>query len=322
MRDPSDGGCRSGCFGAGGLSQAGCRVTALPLSTVAAPPRLAIVRVLIAGATGVLGSRLLPALVSAGHTVVGTTRHADRRRAILDAGGEPVAMDALDPASVAEAIAAARPDAIVHLLTDLSGRDWAGNARLRVEGTANLVDGALEAGVDRMIAESVSWRYEPGERPATEDEPAAVDPVTGGPVYAPVESLDRDLARMPHGTVLRYGLLYGAGTWYAPDGMLTREAGAGRVVATTDHTSWIHVDDAVAATVLALDWPAGAVNVVDDDPSRLADWGPVLAERGGYTSDALELVAGAPGRAADNRLARSLGWTPSHPTWRDGLGLD
>ena len=278
-------------------------------------------RVLIAGATGVLGSRLLPALVATGHEVIGTSRRPDRHRAIREAGGEPVAMDALDPASVAATIAAARPDAIVHLLTDLSGLDWAGNARLRVEGTANLVDGALEAGVDRMIAESVSWRYEPGDRPATEDEPPAIDPVTGGPVYAPVESLDRDLARMPHGTVLRYGLLYGPGTWYAPGGMLTREAGAGRGVATTDHTSWLHVDDAVAATVLALDWPARPVNVVDDDQSRLAEWGPVLAERGGYTGDALELVAGAPGRAADNGLARSLGWTPSRPTWRDGLGL-
>ena len=278
-------------------------------------------RVLIAGGTGVLGSRLLPALVAAGHEVIGTSRRPDRHQAIRDTGGEPVAMDALDPGSVAGAIAAARPDAIVHLLTDLSGLDWAGNARLRVEGTANLVDGALEAGVNRMIAESVSWRYEPGDRPATEGEPPALDPVTGGPVYAPVESLDRDLARMPHGTVLRYGLLYGVDTWYAPDGMLTREAGAGRVVATTDHTSWLHVDDAVAAAVLALDWPAGPVNVVDDDPSRLAEWGPVLAERAGYTGDALELVAGAPGRAADNGLARSLGWTPSHPTWRDGLGL-
>jgi nucleoside-diphosphate-sugar epimerase len=299
----------------------GCRGATLPLSAAVTRPRLASVRVLIAGATGVLGSRLLPALVSAGHEVTGTSRRVDRHRDIREAGGEPVAMDALDADSVARAIAAARPDVIVHLLTDLSGRDWAGNARVRVEGTTNLVDAALDAGVDRMIAESVSWRYQPDDRPATEDEPAAVDPVTGGPVYAPVESLDRDLERMPHGTVLRYGLLYGPGTWYAPDGMLSREAGAGRVVATTDRTSWIHVDDAVAATVLALGWPAGPVNVVDDDPCLLADWGPVLAERGGYTGDALELVAGAPGRAADNGLARSLGWTPSHPTWRDGLGL-
>lgn len=278
-------------------------------------------RVLIAGATGVLGSRVVPALVAAGHDVVGTTRRPDRHRAIRDGGGEPVAMDALDPASVAQAIATAQPDAIVHLMTDLSGLDWAGNARLRVEGTTNLVDAAVDAGIERMIAESISWRYQPGDRPAIEDEPSATDPVTGGPVYAPVESLDRDLARMPHGTVLRYGLLYGPGTWYAPDGMLTREAGAGRVVATTDHTSWVQVDDAVAATVLALDWPAGPVNVVDDDPCRLDEWGPVLAARAGYTGDALELVARAPGRAADNGLARSLGWSPSHRTWREGLGL-
>ena len=278
-------------------------------------------RVLVAGATGVLGSRVVPALVAAGHEVIGTTRRPDRHAAIRDRGGEPVAMDALHPDSVAHAIAQVRPDAVVHLLTDLAGLDWAGNARLRVEGTTNLVDAALGAGVDRMVAESISWRYQPGDRPATEDEPSAVDPATGGPVYAPVESLDRDLARMPHGTVLRFGLLYGPGTWYAADGMLTQAAGAGRVVATTDHTSWVHVDDAVAAVVLALDWPAGPVNVVDDDPCVLADWGPVLAQRGGYTGDALELVANAPGRAADNGLARSRGWAPSHPTWRDGLGL-
>ncbi|UOE45716.1 NAD-dependent epimerase/dehydratase family protein [Agromyces larvae] len=277
-------------------------------------------RILVAGATGVLGSRVLPRLVADGHDVFGTTRSRARFPIVAATGARPIAMDAFEADSVAAAIGVARPDAIVHLLTDLAARDFANSARLRVEGTANLVDAALAAGVERMVAESISWVGEPGDEPAAEDVPFAVDRASGAPAYAAVESLEREIARMPRGTVLRYGLLYGAGTWYAADGPSTRDAGRGAVRATTDRTSWVHADDAAAATVLALGWEAAVVHVADDEPTRLAEWGPVLARRAGFAGDP-ELGAAAPGRAVDNALARSLGWTPAHPDWRDGLGL-
>jgi nucleoside-diphosphate-sugar epimerase len=277
-------------------------------------------RILIAGATGVLGSRLTARLRMARHAVVGTTRSRERFGLIEAAGGEPVVMDALDREAVHDVVAGVRPDVIVHELTDLTGFDFAASDRLRVEGTPNLVDAALAAGVGRMIAQSISWTYEPADDPARESEPFAVDAVTGEHPHAPVEVLEREVARMPVGTVLRYGLFYGPGTWYAADGAYTRKAAVGEVVATADNTSWVHVDDAVDATVLALDWPSGPVNVVDDEPCRLADWGPVLARRAGFEG-APSLTPRAPGRAADNGLARSRGWVPAHPDWRPGLGL-
>ena len=220
--------------------------------------RLSRMRILIAGATGVLGSRLTARLRTAGHAVVGTTRSRERFGLIEAAGGEPVVMDALDREAVHDVVAGVGPDVIVHELTDLAGFDFAASDRLRVEGTPNLVDAALAAGVGRMIAQSISWTYAPADDPARESEPFAVDAVTGEHPHAPVEVLEREVARMPVGTVLRYGLFYGPGTWYAADGAYTRRAATGEVVATTDRTSWVHVDDAVDATVLAPGLAVGA----------------------------------------------------------------
>jgi len=256
------------------------------------------VRILLIGATGVLGAPAARALAGAGHEVSGTSRSA-RKLAALEADGiRGVAVDLLDRSSVDAAIAACRPDAIVHLATDLADLDYAGNATLRTDGTRILVDAALAAGVGRVIAESVSW---------TVDDPA-------------VASLEREVARVPVGVVLRFGLLYGVGTWYAPDGAFTARAATGAVAGIMPVTNWVHVDDAVAAVRPALDWPAGAVDLVDDEPAELLDWATVLARRAGFDGDVQATVRGE-GRVTDNRAARSLGWTPSRPTWRDGLGL-
>ncbi|PJJ73620.1 nucleoside-diphosphate-sugar epimerase [Diaminobutyricimonas aerilata] len=276
-------------------------------------------RILVAGASGVIGRRLLPALVLAGHEVHGTTRREERIERIQASGAHGMLLDALDGDAVHAAVREVHPDVVIHQLTDLAQLDFAGNARVRTDGTRHLVDAALAVGVERMVAQSIAWAYRPGATPADESTPLDLDDEgTGRRTYPSIAGLEAQVARMPVGVVLRYGLFYGPGTWYAPDGALAEQARQGRVTPTTDMTSWVHVDDAVAATVLAVEWPAGAVNVVDDDPAPAAEWAPIFCR--GFGAELRELSpAPAPGRAASNALARSRGWAPEHPTWRESL---
>lgn len=273
-------------------------------------------RILVAGATGVLGSRVVRGLSSVGHVVYGTSRRPERAAA-LGAGATGLVMDALDRASVEAAFEEARPEAVVHLLTDLARSDFGANARLRVEGTANLVAAASAAGVGRMVAESIAWAYEPGETPAGEDEPLARDAATGEAAFASVEALEAAVLGLPEGVVLRCGLLYGPGTWYGPSGDQVAALRAGRFVATTAWTSFVQVDDAAEATLAALSWPAGAYNVVDDEPAHVREWGPLLAEAAGVPG--VVPAARSEGRPASNARAKALGWEPRHPSWRTGL---
>jgi nucleoside-diphosphate-sugar epimerase len=241
-------------------------------------------------------------------------------------------MDAFDRTSVEQAVEQSAPQAVIHELTDLAGFDFAGNAQLRIDGTENLVAACEGAGVTRMVAQSISWTYEPGPDPASEDTPLARDPTTGVPLFAAVEALEQAVLRLPEGVVLRYGLFYGPGTWYACDGPEAARAREGVVAATTARTSFIHIDDAVSATIAALGWPPGAVNVVDDDPTDVAERGPLYIEAAGGTSGtsgtggtsgtsgtSAIIDARAEGRTADNARARALGWRPAHPSWRDSL---
>jgi nucleoside-diphosphate-sugar epimerase len=277
-------------------------------------------RVLVAGGTGVLGARIVRRLVEVGHHVFATTRRTERTASIEEDGATPLLMDALVPGDVTRAVEAARPDVIIHELTDLAALDFAASARLRVEGTANLVAAADASGVDHMIAQSIAWAYEPGDGPADETVPLA-RAEDGSPAFAAIESLEAAVRSLGHGVVLRYGMLYGPGTWYAPkDGMYYRRAREGEVEATTAWTSFVHVDDAAEATVEALAWPPGVVNIVDDAPTHVDEWGPALVTAAGGVVSSLSVRA--EGRTASNALAKSLGWNPRHPSWRDSWAQD
>jgi nucleoside-diphosphate-sugar epimerase len=267
-------------------------------------------RILLAGGSGVIGSRLIPALVAAGHDVVATTRREENLPRLRALGARGVVADAYDAQRLATVTADAAPDVVVHQLTDLAAYDVDANARLRREGTANLVAATRAAGCDRMIVQSIAWVFPPGRTPATEE-----DPIVPGTAVDDMENLVRGL---PHATVLRYGMLYGPGTWYEPGGRIARAVTAGEVPSAPAITPFVHVDDAVTATVQSLGWPDGTYHVVDDEPAPTSAWLPVLAAALGVAAPPVPGPDPA-GRLVSNAKARAQGWTPAHPRWRDGF---
>jgi len=271
--------------------------------------------ILFAGATGVVGRRMVPLLVADGHRVTGLTRSAGRAEALRALGAEPVVADVVDRAALVAAVRAAAPEVVVHQLTDLAAADLQANARLRVVGTRNLVDAAHAAGVRRIVAQSVAFGYEDGPFPATEDTPLRPD-------LRGVPELESAAAELPEWVVLRYGLFYGPDTWYAPDGMMAERARAGALVADDSVTSFVHIDDAAIAAVAALSWPSGPVNVCDDEPAAGRDWVPAFCAAVGAPAPPRSASRTAGARGADNRRARELGWEPGHPSWRDGFAAD
>ncbi|WP_433229454.1 NAD-dependent epimerase/dehydratase family protein [Actinomadura formosensis] len=273
-------------------------------------------KILLAGATGVVGRRLIPLLVQAGHEVAGTTRRTERTGLLGDLGATPVVVDMLHGPAVRKAVAQVRPDIVIHQLTDLSEEDFAANSRLRIAGTRNLVDAAKAAGVETMIAQSIAWLYVPGDTAAVETDPLDSSLLP----YEGVAALEEAVGEMPHGVVLRYGALYGPGTWYAPDGAIAERVRAGSLRPTPSWTSFVHADDAASAALAALDWPAGAVNIVDDEPATTADWLPVYsAALGAPTPGSAGRHAAATGRPVSNAKALGLGWKPQVASWRAGF---
>lgn len=304
-------------------------------------------KVFVAGASGALGRPLVRQLIAAGHAVTGMTRREERAEEIRAAGATAVVCDAFDAEALRVAVAAAAPEAVVHALTAIPERiDWkadplAATNRVRTEGTRNLIDAAAAAGARRIVAESVAFLYAPrGEWVKDED----ADLFVGGPepFGAAVDALvdlERQVLKAEdmEGVVLRFGNFYGPGTAFAADGSQADEARRGRLPIVGKGTgtfSFIHVEDAAAATVAALEGDVtGTFNVVDDEPAPMREWVPVYAEAlrakrprrvpawlagllvgRGVARNAVEL------RGASNAKAkRDLGWQPRYPSWRHGF---
>jgi nucleoside-diphosphate-sugar epimerase len=278
--------------------------------------------VLLAGATGAIGRALVPRLLAAGHHVTGITRTERGAQQLRGQGATAVVADVLDPAALAAATAGTAPTVVMHQLTDLGAGDLAANAALRRSGTRNLVDVARELGVRRIVAQSICWAYRPGGRPAEEDE--ALDLDADEPrrtSVAGVAALEAAVRELPDHVVLRYGLLYGPGTWYSPGGAQAGAARAGALPAAPDVSSFVHVDDAAAAAVAALDWPTGAVNVCDDEPAPGTEWVPAFCRAvGAAPPPTIDRPRAGFARGADNRHARKdLGWEPRWTSWRSGF---
>jgi nucleoside-diphosphate-sugar epimerase len=278
-------------------------------------------KIFIAGAAGVIGRRLIPLLVASGYSVIGTTRQAEKGQVLQQLGAVPVVVDVFDRADLHKIVREAQPDVVIHQLTDLSARDFAANTRIRQEGTRNLVDAARAAGVSRLIAQSISWVYVPGEGPADESVPLDSEaPLPRRVTIEGVQALEQAVMEMEEGIVLRYGLLYGPGTWYAPDGPVAEQVRRGQLPADKGVTSFLHVDDAAQAALQALNWPRGIVNVVDDEPAPATTWLPVYAATLGAPAPSVSEGKPPFARGATNTKARNLlNWRPIYPSWREGF---
>lgn len=215
-------------------------------------------RVFLAGAGGVIGRQLTPLLVKVGHAVTGTTRSADKADAIAALGATPVVVDVFDAAALMRAVKEVAPDVVIHQLTDLAfapgtphyAEGLARNAQLRMEGTRNLAAAAGAVGVTRLIAQSIAFIYKPAPGLRVESDPFNDDPAMATTVNA-VRVLEEEVLAMPEGIVLRYGFLYGPGTW-SPDKGLKPPA--------------VHVDAAAQACFLALTkGKPGLYNIAEDD---------------------------------------------------------
>jgi nucleoside-diphosphate-sugar epimerase len=307
------------------------------------------VKVLVAGATGVIGRRLVPHLLGAGHEVTAMVRSEDSARAAQQAGAHHVRADALDGAATMRAVTESAPEVLVHQLTSIPARidprrlerDFAVNDRLRSEGTRNLVAAAQACGARRLIAQSVAFAYAPGPHgtihgegdPLISDEQASKSFRRSARALRELESSVLGAG----GVVLRYGYFYGPGSAIARDGSMGEDVARRRVPVVGRGTgvwSFIHVDDAAAATVAALDrGRPGAYNIVDDEPARVSDWLPAFAAALGAPKPLrapkllARLAAGSYGVAvmtsaqgASNALAKAeLGWAPAYASWREGF---
>ncbi|WP_219413890.1 NAD-dependent epimerase/dehydratase family protein [Pseudonocardia nigra] len=282
-------------------------------------------RVFLAGSTGVVGRRLLPLLIADGHHVTALTRRPERAAGLRAAGAEPVVADARDGRALAAAVRDSAPDVVVHQLTDLGRADLTANSELRRVGTRHLVNAALDAGARRIVAQSIAWAYAGGDGPAAEDTPLDRDaPEPRRSTVHGVAALEEAVGEAPEWVVLRYGMFHGPGTWFAPDGVRAGDARAGRLVAKGDVTSFVHVDDAAAAAVAALNWPTGAVNICDDHPAAAYEWMPAFCAAVGAPPPPVDRGAERPAwaRGADNTRARTeLGWVAHHPCWRDAFAI-
>jgi nucleoside-diphosphate-sugar epimerase len=296
-------------------------------------------RVFVAGASGAIGTRLVRQLVDAGHDVIGTHNSRSNAERVRALGATPVLLDLLDPRAVLEAVLEAEPDAIIHQATALANarfgrnldRTFAQTNRLRTEGTDNLLAAAREAGVRRVLAQSfASLRYARRGGPVkTEEDPLDPTPPKGArATHAAMSHLDQAITDAG-GIALRYGGFYGA----ANDGLVEPVRKRQLPIVGNGDAIWsfIHLDDAAAATVLALDHDGPAVyNIVDDEPAPVREWLPVLASALGakpprHVPAWLGRLVGGEGavmeyRGASNAKAkRELGWTPRYASWREGF---
>ena len=309
-------------------------------------------RIFVAGATGAIGRPLVSALITAGHSVVGLTRTAAKAETIRRMGAEPVVADGLDAAAIHAAVLSARPDAIIHEMTDLTGatdlrhfnRAFASSNRLRTMGTDHLLSAAREIGVKRFIAQSYcGWPYaRSGVAIKTEADELDPDPPEElHPTLEAIRYLEHAVtsSSQPEGIVLRYGAFYGPDTGML-DHVMIEQIRHRRVPLIGDGGGWwsfVHVDDAAAATVRAVDRgkPGSIYNIVDDEPAEVREWLPALAQmldaKPPFHLPAwiARLVAGehmvsmmTQVRAGSNiKAKRDLDWEPVHPSWREGFSV-
>jgi nucleoside-diphosphate-sugar epimerase len=305
-------------------------------------------RVFVAGGSGAIGRRLVPQLVVSGHQVTATTTSAAKLDLLRKLGADGVVMDGLDAMSVGEAVAAAKPDAIVHEMTGLSfahagkpnfrhpERFGAVTNRLRTEGMDHLLAAAEATGVSHVVAQSVAiWPANRAGGLVTEEEalPPRELPAKMRIIAEPLRYVEDAVVRVG-GAALRYGGFYGPGGGVEDQLDLVRKRRLPIIGGGTGYFSWVHIDDAARATVLAVEQKArGVFNIVDDEPAPVSEWLPYLASCVGAKrplripkwlvrplAGQMGVAIMTEGRGFSNaRAKRELGWDLRYPSWRQGF---
>jgi nucleoside-diphosphate-sugar epimerase len=299
-------------------------------------------KILVVGASGAIGSRLLPQLIQRGHEVIGAHQSPASAQRVAALGATPQRLDLLDASAVRKAVLEHEPEAIVHEATSLAdakfGRNLdkalAGTSELRTKGTDALLAAAREAGVRRFVAQSVAfWRYarEGGPVKTEDDRLDPTPPAKTEQLFSAMSHVDQAVTEFG-GIALRYGAFYGA----ANDGLIepVRKRQVPIIGDGGGIFPWIHLEDAAAATALAVEHEGpGIYNIVDDDPAPVREWLPVLAQSLGakpprrlplwlarlLAGEALVVVFTEARGASNAKAKRDLGWTPRHPSWRQGF---
>jgi 2-alkyl-3-oxoalkanoate reductase len=304
--------------------------------------------VFVAGASGAIGRPLVDRLIAAGHEVVGMTRREGRAAEIRDAGADCVVCDVFDTEALTDAMTAAKPEVVVHELTSLParidprrGETYAATNRLRTEGTANLVAAARAAGARRFVSQSIAFIYAPVGPMVVAESAPVLEEISGHLGEGMAATLDGERQVLAadglEGLVLRYGYFYGPGTSFAPDGTMAEDVRRRRfpiVGSGEGRMSFVHVEDASAATVAACERGGpGVYNVCDDEPAPMREWIPVYAEVIGarrpfrvpvwlarvFAGKTLARMMTELRGASNAKAKRELGFEPRYPSWRQGF---
>ena len=277
-------------------------------------------KIFITGATGLIGTRLTKRLVEEGHEVAGFTTSERGKEKLERLNAKAYIGDILKADTIDAAIGDFRPEIIINQIIDLKNVDMAANTKVRIEGSKNLIDAAKKHDVKKVIAQSIAFMYEPGEGLANEetsldfnstgDRKVTVDGVVG---------LEEETARMDEYVVLRFGWLYGPGTWYGKDGMIYNQFMDGQVTLSDGVTSFVHLDDAVETSIQAIHFENGIYNVADDAPVKGSEFAEWYKEQLGVEPN-IDIQPAQPfERGVSNEKFKAQGGTLIYKTWKDGM---
>lgn len=281
-------------------------------------------KIFVTGATGVIGTNLIPALIEKGYEVGGMTTSKEKVASLQSLGATAYVGNVLEKAQVQAAFQDFQPDFVIHQVTALSNGSILENAKVRSIGTRHVIDAVKELNVKRVIAQSIAWAYEPGETIATEEDPLDIHSTDKRRITIDgIIALENTIQEIPNSVILRYGTLYGPGTWYGKDGIIAKQFMKGEMNVTNGVLSFIHVKDAVNATVQAIGWKEGIYNIVDDTPVKGNDWASCYvkqlhAPNPNYLHRKLPWERGA----SNQKAKRIQGWKLQYPSWRDGFFVE
>lgn len=277
-------------------------------------------KIFVTGATGLIGTKLTKRLIEEGYEVAGLTTSEKGKEKLDNAGVKAYIGNILGYDTIEKSIGDFKPDIIMNEITDLKQVDMSANTKVRIEGTRNLVEAAIKHDVPHIQSQSIAFVYEAGDTLATEETSLDYDASGDRKITVDgVEGLEKESARLNKHVILRYGLLYGPGTWYGKDGMIYNQFINGEVTMTDGVQSFIHIDDAVETAIQALNFESGIYNVADDEPVKGDDWAKWYANELNVTPT-LNIEPAAPfERGVTNKKFKDQGGKLIYTTWKDGM---